>query len=214
MRKTFLEMIEVVATAIVLSSLLGLATGAGAMGTIMTICDNLILVAIVLMVDDLFFRVNRYRDTINLHYLVLMCLETLGVIGFAAAKNALTLIQNYLGLAFFILGSCGALVWYIRVYSYDVCSELEIAERLLKRKLREFCKKKDASPHDLASELERICAHHFIGDRAEAGFDSSRPFDPLECPVSEIKDQVEIELAQKYLLACAKAYTEKIKKNN
>lgn len=209
MRKTFLEMIEVVAAAIVLTALLGLLTGAGLVGTIMTICDNLILVAIVLMLDDLFFRANRYRQSMNRNYVIQILLEVVAVSGFAAMKNATGVVQNYLGLAGTLAGGIGALVWYVKVYSYDVETDEELADRALRKMVKEFRKRDSLTAADMASDLERISAYHFLDGQLEAGYDFSDPFDPVGVPVVEMTNQSLIGDAQKYILQCAEAWLER-----
>lgn len=209
MRKTFLEMIEVVAAAIILTALLGLLTGAGIVGTFMTVCDNLILVAIVLMLDDLFFRANRYRQSMNRNYVVQVLLEVVAVSGFAAMKNATGVVQNYLGLAGTLAGGIGALVWYVRVYSYDVETDEELADRALRKMVREFRRRDSLTASDMASDLERICGHRFIDGDLEAGFNFSDPFDPMGVAVVEMTDQALIGDAQKYILQCAAAWLER-----
>lgn len=202
MRKTFLEMVEVFAAAILLTALLGLVTGAGLVGTILSICDNIILVTVVLMLDDVAFRANRYRQSMNKNYLVQMLFVLVAVVGFAAAKNADNVWQNYIGLLASLGGVAGAITWYIRVYSYDVSSPEELLDRVLRKNLKAFRKTEGISASDCEAALEGLCAHRFINDDPSSGFDFDRAFAAEPVAIVEMTDAVVQDEARRYLLQC------------
>ena len=195
MKKTFLETIEVFIAAIALTVIVFAITGAGVEGILNEVCDNIILIALVLMLDDVFFKFNRYRRILACwEYWVGFVLELLCVVSFAVARNATTTLFTYLGLSWCLAFAVAVVIYDWKVYNIITLSEEELQELAYRARAKKFPQMDaDAIKKDLYSVLKV----KFKEDNIELGLDFDRPLNGSSCKtVDEIShDANSIELA-------------------
>jgi hypothetical protein len=214
MKKTFVETIEVFALATFIKLVMCLVAGAGLWGTVYALWDIITWIGIVLLLDDFFFKLNRYRKLLVWEYFVGAGFAILAICGFTVARYADTCLLTYLGLGVTVAGLAAFIAWDAKIYNIATLSEDELKELEFKCWFKNH-RKEDAEK--MKAALYEFLRFKFANDRIEDGVDCSRLLDPdsastvAELLESGVASQNEIDEIRTYINTAVDAYIERRK---
>lgn len=174
MKKTILKTVEVFAISIIISTVMNLIAGIGIWGICYELMDMAVLVAIVLLVDDVAFKFNRYRSLlIHWEYWVGFALCLLSVFGLSFAKNSGTWTQFAIGVVLMLGFLAGAIVWDWKKYNIYTLNPNEYETEVWRRAFKKFLK---ADEDAIREGLGEVLRFHFVNDNVEGDLDFDNPF--------------------------------------
>lgn len=194
MKKTILETIEVFVISIAIATIMNIISGVGLWGLCYGAMDMAVLVAIVLLIDDVAFKFNRYRSLLtHWEYWAGFAFSLLAVFGLAYAKNSETWTQFFLGMTMMGLFVAVAVIWDWKMYNIYTLDPNEYETEVWKRAFRKFLKADENAIKEGCSEILRF---HFVDDNVEGGLDFGNPFvEGMGLSLSEMKEHKEISPA-------------------
>jgi hypothetical protein len=194
MKKTILETIEVFVISILISTVMNIISGVGLWGLCYGALDMAVLVAIVLLIDDVAFKFNRYRSLLShWEYWVGFGFSLLAVFGLAYAKNSETWPEFFGGMFIMGLFIAVTIVWDVKKYNIYTLNPNEYETEVWRRAFKKFLKADEDAIKERCSEILRF---HFVNDDVEGGLDFDNPFvEGMGLSLSEMKEHKEISPA-------------------
>lgn len=212
MKKTVIETLEVFALATAINLIICIVTGAGLWGTIYALWDIVTWIGIVLLLDDFFFKLNRYRRLLIWEYFVGFSFAIMAIVGFSVARYANTCLFTYGGLGLCVAFVSCFILWDLKVYNIATLSEDELKVLEFKCWFRQN-KKKPAE--DMKNSLYTFLRFRCKDNILESGIDISNLLDPDSAStVKELVDggiasQVLIDEMRNYINNLVDVYTKK-----